>query len=325
MPANLPPQYFEAEKRFRNAASAEGKVEALEAMLAIMPKHKGTDHLQADLRRKIAKITEESERKSATSHKNFNIRKEGAGQIALVGMPNTGKSSILASLTNVQADTAEYPFTTKSPNLGMMPFENIQVQLVDMPAVNMYESRVWSNAILRNADLLAVIVDLSENPIGQAEATFEELQKIGIAPQIPGTPGFTAGMRTRKTFIIANKSDFDIDGEGAKELDNYYQGKFNFLAVSTQTKENLEELKRALFQDLDIIRVHTKSPGTKVDMTAPVVLRKGSTIKDAAEAIHKDFKYKLRYAVVWGSGKFDGQRVSSEHVLLDNDVIELHI
>jgi len=325
MPANLPPQYFEAEKRYRSAASAEEKVEALEAMLAAMPKHKGTDHLQADLRRKIAKISEEAERKYATSRKNFSVRKEGAGQIALAGMPNTGKSTILALLTNVQPEIADYPFTTKSPNVGMMPFENIQIQMVDMPALNMYESRVWSNAVLRNADLIAVVVDLSGNPVDQSEATLGEMAKIGIAPELATDDGSLAGLRTRRMFIIGNKSDIDLDGEGAKALARKFAGALDMLEVSAATKENLEELKRSLFRHLDIIRVHTKSPGAKVDLTDPVILRKGATIKDAAEAVHKDFKYKLRYAVVWGSGKFDGQRVGSEHLLQDNDVIELHI
>jgi uncharacterized protein len=325
MPANLPPQYFEAEKRFRNAATAEEKVEALEAMLAIMPKHKGTDHLQAELRHKIAKITEEAERKSATSHKNFSIRREGAGQIALVGMPNTGKSSLLALLTNVQPEIAAYPFTTKSPNVGMMPFENIQVQLVDMPAVNMYESRVWSNTVLRSADLLAIVVDLSGDPLEQVQQTLDELADIGIVPERGPDEQLTDGLRTRRAFLIGNKSDMDRGGEAALALGSKYAGRFGCLAVSTGTKENLEELKRLLFKQLNIIRVHTKSPGTKVDLTDPIILRKGATLKEAAESVHKDFKQKLRYALVWGSGKFDGQRVSSDHVLQDNDVIELHI
>jgi len=325
MPANLPPHYFEAERRFRNASTPEEKIEALEAMLAIMPKHKGTDHLQADLRHKIAKISEEAERKYATGHKNFSVRKEGAGQIAMVGMPNTGKSSLLAALTNVQPEIADYPFTTKSPNVGMMPFENIQIQLVDMPALNMYESRVWSNSILRNADLLAIVVDLSENPLEQVDATLQDLSGIGIVPETKDAEESTAGLRTRKVFLIGNKCDIDLGGEAAAELSRKYAGIFESLAVSAKTKENLEELKRLLFKRLDIIRVHTKSPGAKVDLTDPIILPKGSTLKDAAESVHKDFKQKLRYAVVWGSGKFSGQRASADHVLQDNDVIELHI
>jgi len=325
MPANLPPQYFEAEKRFRNASTPGEKVQALEAMLAIMPKHKGTDHLQADLRRKIAKITEEAERKSATSRKSFYIPKEGAGQVALVGPPNTGKSLLLASLTNVEPEVADYAFTTKSPNVGMMPFENIQVQIIDMPAVNLYESRVWSNSILRNADLLAIVVDLTDKPVAQAHMVLKELEKMAIIPEKEGSGEADTGLRTRKMFIIGNMGDLDFDGEGIKSILVKYKGLIDSIKVSAESKENLEELKRQLFSHLDIIRVHTKSPGAKVDLTDPVILRKGATVREAAEAVHKDFKARLRYAVVWGSAKFDGQRVAQGHVLRDNDIIELHI
>ncbi len=325
MPANLPPQYFEAEKRFRSATTPDEKVQALEAMLAIMPKHKGTDHLQADLRRKIARITEEAERKYATSRKAFNIPKEGAGQVALVGPPNTGKSKLLAALTKVQPEVADYPFTTKSPNVGMMPFENIQVQLVDMPAINMEEARVWSNNILRSADLLAIVVDLTDNPLNQVEATLKELEKMSIVSEVEGTDMAGTGLRARRMYIIGNVGDLDIDDEGLKALNTAYSKKLDVIRVSADSKENLEELKRQLFAHLRIIRVHTKSPGTKVDLSDPIILPQGATVKDASQQVHKDFSHKLRYAVVWGSGKFDGQRVGPEHVLKDNDIIELHI
>lgn len=325
MPANLTPQYFEAEKRFKNAVTPEEKIQALEAMLAVMPKHKGTDHLQADLRRKIARISEEAEKKFATSRKNFSIRKEGASQIALVGLPNTGKSLLLSTLTNVIPEIADYPFTTKTPNVGMMPFENIQIQIIDMPAINMYESRIWANTILRNADLLALVVDLTENPCRQVETILQELDKMGIVPDLAGAAEQAPGTRPRKMFVIGNLSDIDLDGEGYRALSEKYGQSLGVIEVSADEKHNLEELKRQLFAHLGIIRVHTKSPGARVDLSDPVILKKDSTIKDAAEAVHKDFAYKLRYAVVWGSGKFDGQRVGPEHVLKDNDIIELHI
>jgi len=325
MPANLTPQYFEAEKRFRNATTPEEKIQALEEMLAVMPKHKGTDHLQADLRRKIAKITEEAEKKYATSRKSFTIRKEGAGQIALTGLPNTGKSLLLASLTNTSPEVADYPFTTKSPNIGMMPFENIQIQIVDMPAFNMSESRIWSNSILRNADLLALVVDLTSNPVEQVEITLRELRKIGIVPANSSDETSEQGLRRQKMLIIGNLADLDLDSEGFKAITSKYAGTFTCINVSADEKTNLEELKRQLFDNLNIIRVHTKSPGAKVDLTDPIILKKGATVKDAAEAIHKDFKYKLRYSVVWGSGKFEGQRVGPDHILKDNDIIELHV
>jgi len=325
MPANLTPQYFEAERRFKSATTPEEKIQALEAMLAVMPKHKGTDHLQADLRRKIAKISEEAEKKYATSRKNFNIRREGAGQVALTGLPNTGKSLLLASLTNVKPEVAAYPFSTKSPNVGMMPFENIQIQLVDMPAINMEEARVWSNSVLRNADLLAIVVDLTNDPVRQAEATLEGLEEISVVPYKPGVDNSATGLRERRAFIIANVGDLDIDDEGINALHTRFNGLLDAIRVSAAEKQNLEELKRQIFSRLNIMRVHTKSPGAKADLTDPVILPAGATIKDAAEAVHKDFKSGLRYAVIWGSGKFDGQRVGPEHVLRDNDVIELHV
>ena len=325
MPANLTPQYFEAERRFKSATTPEEKIQALEAMLAVMPKHKGTDHLQADLRRKIAKISEEAEKKYATSRKNFNIRREGAGQVAMIGMPNTGKSLLLASLTSVRPEVADYCYTTKSPNVGMMPFENIQIQLVDMPALNMEESRVWSNTVVRNADLLAIVVDLTSDPVQQAENTLQCLEEISVVPCKAGTDYSGTGLRERRTFIIGNVGDLDIDDEGIKAVEARFGGWIDSIRVSASDKQNLEELKRQLFSRLQVMRVHTKSPGARVDLTDPVILPAGATVEEAAEAVHKDFKSGLRYAVLWGSGKFDGQRVGPDHVLHDNDIIELHV
>jgi len=325
MPANLPPQYFDAEKRYRQAKTPEEKIEALEVMLAIMPKHKGTDHLRGDLRRKIAKLTEETERRAATSRASFYIRKEGAGQVALVGLPNVGKSQLLAAVTDALPDIAEYHFTTKSPNIGMMKFENIQIQLVDTPAVTGKDSRVWLNNITRNADLIAIVVDLSNNPAEQAEATLQELENIGIVPASTDITEATIGKRQRKMIIIANKGDLDNSGDSSKQLHARYSTLFPIISISASKGNNIEVLKSGIFKALEIIRVHTKSPGQKVDLTDPVILKAGSTVKEAAEEIHKDFKSKMKYAVVWGSGKFNGQRVSQGHVLQDNDIIELHI
>ncbi|MBM4446751.1 MAG: TGS domain-containing protein [Chloroflexi bacterium] len=325
MPANLPPQYFDAEKRYRQAKTPEDKIEALEVMLAIMPRHKGTDHLYGDLRRRIAKLTEEAERKAATSRASFYIRKEGAGQVALVGLPNVGKSQLLAAVTDALPEIADYPFTTKTPNIGMMKFENIQIQLVDTPPVTGKDSRVWLNNIARNADLIAIIVDLNNRPVEQAEATLQELDNIGIVPATKETTEATIGKRQRKILIIGNKNDLDSSAASWSRLNSRYNAKFPMISVSGTEGNNLQDLKKGIFKALEIIRVHTKSPGQKPDLTDPIILKRGSTVKEAAEDIHKDFKAKLKYAVVWGSGKFDGQRVSQGHVLQDNDIIELHV
>jgi len=325
MPANLPPQYFDAEKRLRQAKTPEEKIEALEAMIAIMPRHKGTDHLYGDLRRRIDKLTEEAERRAATSRASFYIRKEGAGQVALVGLPNVGKSQLLATITDALPEIADYPFTTKSPNIGMMKLENIQIQLVDTPPVTGKDSRVWLNNVARNADLIAIVVDLSKKPVEQVETTLQELENIGIVPVSTNITEANIGKRQRKMLIIANKSDLANSDASAKQLNSRYGTQFPAISVSASEGNNIEMLKSGIFKALKIIRVHTKSPGQKVDLTDPVILKTGSTVKEAAEEIHKDFKSKMKYALVWGSGKFDGQRVGQEHILQDNDIIELHV
>ena len=284
MPANLPPQYYDAEKRYRAARTTEDKIEALETMMAIMPRHKGTDHLWGDLRRRIAKLTEEAERKAATSRASFYIRKEGAGQVALVGLPNSGKSQLLAAVTDAVPEIGDYPFTTKAPNIGMMKFENIQIQLVDTPPVTGKDSRTWLNNISRNADLIAIVADLSKSPEQQVESTLQELDGVGAVPQDTCADGLI-GKRPKKMIIVANKCDLDTLQAKWLELKTRYGSRFPMSEVSSSTGLNLKEFKQAVFQALKIIRVYTKSPGKKADLTDPIILKAGSTVKDAAEDI----------------------------------------
>lgn len=263
MPANLPPQYFEAEKRFREATIPEEKIEALETMLAIMPKHKGTDHLQADLRRRISKLSEESEKRLAISRASFYIRKEGAGQVALVGLANVGKSQLLEMLTDAIPEVGDYPFTTKSPTVGMMKFENIQIQVVDTPAVNGREARTWVNNIARNADLLALVVDLGNKPVEQVEATLQALEGVGIIPETDIVDESTIGRRQKKIVIVGNKKDLENTSASAEQLRLRYSTRFPIVISSAIDSDSLEELEKMLFKGLDIIRIHTKTPGKK--------------------------------------------------------------
>lgn len=325
MPANLPPKYFEAERHYKAASTTEEKVEALQAMLAVMPHHKGTDKLHADLRRKIAKLSEEAERKAATSRSSYYIRKEGAGQVVLLGLPNSGKSRLLCATTEALTEVADYPFTTLEPVVGMMKFENVQIQLVDMPAVTGHDSRIWINNVARNADLIAIVVDLGSDPAGQAEAILAELDGMGIVPAKGNIPAADFGVRPRKMVIVGNKYDLEGGKLNYQKLQQQYSDQLFSLKISAEKGLHMDEFKKKIFYALDIIRVHTKNPGQKADLSDPMAMKKGSTVKDAAEAVHKDFRHKLKYALVWGSGKFDGQRVSQTHVLQDNDIIELHI
>ena len=326
MPANLPPQYFEAEKRYRSAKEPEEKIAALQAMLAIMPRHKGTDKLHAGLRRKIARFSQEAERKYATARRaGFHISREGAGQIMLVGPANVGKSQLLAAVTEAVPEIAEYPFTTQTPIPGMMKFEDIQIQLVDTPPIGHKEVRVLLANALRNADIIAIVIDLSLEPISQVEAALQGLREARIEPLTDGGTQVTPGSYPRKMLIVGNKNELAGSNENWERLHLHYAKLFPLVSISAREGSSLEEFKRAIYQALNIVRVYTKTPGSKADLTDPMILEKGSTLEEAAESLHKDFYQNLKYAVVWGSGKYDGQRVSKEHVLQDGDVVEFHI
>ena len=327
MPANLPPQYFEAEKVYRQARSASEKVEALEAMLAIMPKHKGTEHLRGDLRARLAKLQEEGERKSGATRSQLNsVRKEGAGQAALVGPTNAGKSRILASLTGAAPKVANYPYTTRLPLPAMAPYENIQIQLVDLPAIDEQAALPWMRSIVRQADLLLAVVSLEADPLAELQATLAELEAMRVRPVSPERahalhdPGQPL---QRRLLVAANKLDLPSAPETLDLLRLEFGGIHRIVGISVEDGTGLEELRHGLFDALQVIRVYTRAPGHQPDLTQPVVLPREATVGDAADEIHKELGARLRYALLWGSsGKFSGQRVGRAHVLLDGDVVE---
>jgi small GTP-binding protein len=328
MPANLTPAYFEAEKRFREAKSAQEKIVALEEMLAVMPKHKGTDHLKADLRRKIARLTQESERKSGGQRASMVVPKEGAAQVVIVGLPNAGKSQLVANITKATPTVAEYPFTTQNAVPGMMEFENIKIQLVDMPPMVSGSIPFWIPPTLRRADALLIMVDLSDSPLDQLVDISMQLEemRIGIGKEKPEEePGWT----WKKAIIIGNKLDLaeanGTAGDDLQALQDEYEDMVRVLGISAKNDTGLEDLRLKVFEVLDIIRVYTKTPGQKPDLTDPIILKRGSTLADAAEDVHKDFLAKLKFARLWGSGKHDGVMVKRDHILEDGDVIELHM
>ena len=324
MPANLPPQYFSAEKRYREAKDPREKIEALELMLAIMPKHKGTDHLRADLRRRIARTTTEAERAAAKKGYSYRIRKEGAGQVALVGLPNVGKSRLLGALTEASPEVGNYPFTTRNAMPGMMKFENVQIQLVDSNPINDQNARTWLPSLLRSCDAILLVVDLSDNPLQQMDATVGMLREFKIVLGT-GKEQLDEGIIKQSTLVIANKNDVAGAAEKYKLLSKKLAENLPSISVSTETGASLEDLRRQVFNILNIVRVYTKPRSGKADFNDPVILNTGELVEDFAQAVHKDFRRKLKYANIWGSGKYDGQRVSRDYVLQDGDTLELHI
>lgn len=325
MPANLPPEYFEAEKRFREAATPQEKVVALEELIATVPKHKGTDKLRADLRRRLAQLREEAARRKKSGKGDlYTVEKQGAAQIALTGFANSGKSSILKCMTNANPVIADFPVSTVMPLSGMMPFEDIQFQLVDLPPIGNESTDGWVSGVLRVSDLLLLVADLSRDPDLQVELLIEQLRKWGIRlPERSGSPGECAACKP--VVIAANKSDLTSAQEDLRRLKEKYATLYPIVAVSSATKAGLEELRMALFENSRVIRVYSKEPGKEPDRAAPFVLPSGSTVLDLAEMIHRDFLSNLKYACIWGSAKFEGQRVQKDYVLHDRDIVEYHL
>jgi small GTP-binding protein len=324
MPANLTPQYLEAEKNFRMAKTPLEKIAALEEMLAVMPKHKGTDHLRAELRTRIAKLTQSLDKKTATQRASMMIEKAGAAQVAVIGMPNSGKSQIVSRVTKATPKVADYPFTTHNAIPGMMNFENIQIQLIDTPPLTEQPPEWWHLNIIRRADGLIIVVDLADEPVFQIETISHVLEEKRIYPgQGNGREDAEAPTMHKKTLVVGNKADLDKDGKGYRELLDKYGETLPVTAISALS-EDLDEFRLSVFRTLDIIRVYTKTPGSKPDMDDPIVLETGSTLEEAAASVHKDFTKNLKYARIWGSGKHDGVMVKRDHVLQDGDIIELH-
>lgn len=324
MPANLPPEYYEAEKRFKEATNPKDKVAALEELISTVPKHKGTDKLRADLRRKLSQLREEAVRKKKSGKGDlYTVEKQGAAQVALVGFANSGKSSVLKTLTNANPVIADYPMSTVAPLSGMMPFEDIQFQLVDLPPIGNESTDGWVSGILRNADLLILVLDLSEDAGAQADLLVELLAEWNIPVLKKG--GEKREPVSRPVILIVNKTDLPGGEEGSKRVRERYGDLYPVIGISTLRKEGIEELRGAIFGNSRIIRVYSKEPGKEPDMGMPFVLPAGSSVLDLAEKIHKDFLKDLKYACIWGSAKFEGQRVQRDYVLHDRDVVEYHL
>jgi hypothetical protein len=328
MPANLTPQYLDAEKRFRQAKSPAERISALEEMLALIPKHKGTEKMQADLKRRLSKAREEAQKKGKVGARGLtsHVPREGAGQIVMVGPPNSGKSILLARLTNAEPEIAAYPFTTRKPLPGMMEFENIKMQLVDLPPIAPDWTEGWVFALIRNADLTLVVVDLANDEVlDQVEQVKRQLaeHKIRLVGQAAAWSPEEA-IAEKRAMLVGNKEDVDGAKERAALLSEFYAADWPTLTVSATSGSNLEALRRALYDGLGIVRVYTKSPGKKSTLEAPFVLKQGATVLDVAQAVHKDIAAGLKFAKIWGLDKFDGQRVTRDYIVQDGDVIELH-
>jgi ribosome-interacting GTPase 1 len=328
MPTNLPPEYYHAEDRFREATTPQDKIERLRELISTVPKHKGTERLRGMLKKRLARLRDSAQSRKGTSRHSsvFSIGKEGAGQVAVIGPANTGKSSLVAALTNATPEVADYPYTTWTPTPGMMEFEDVQVQLIDTPPLDDEHKEPELINLIRRADLLLLVIDLQGAAIQGLEDTIAVLRERRIAP---------AHLRERfdgderVTFVpllvVVNKCDDEELCQDFEVLRELLGTDYDFVPVSALTGRNALVLRRAVFEALEVIRVYSKPPNQQPDTSRPFVLPRESTVEEMAAKVHQDFYHQLKSARVWGSGAFDGQMVGRDHVLRDGDIVELRL
>ncbi len=313
MPANLSPDYMDAERDYKSAQTSHEKIAALERMLATIPKHKGTEKMQADIKHRLAQARKDSQKKGAAHSTPFYlVRREGAGQVALIGPPNSGKSQLVAALTHAHPEVADYPFTTRLPLPGMMKYQDVQIQLLDLPPLADEFNEPWLPQVLRSATMGVLVVDAGDAEVlDQIESIAAYLEQWRVpAPKL----------------LVANKRDLDTDGGNFAALADLYGARYRMLPVSALTGDNLDAFARAVFESLAIVRIYTKAPGKKAELHSPYVLRRGQTVLDAAQHVHKDFAEHLKFARLFRiEGGHDGLMVERTHVLEDQDILEFHL
>jgi hypothetical protein len=329
MPANLTPQYHKAEEEYKRAQTPEEKLEGLKKMWALLPKHKGTDKMQAELKAKISAAKDEVEggRKAAKKGISHKIPRDGAGQIMLLGAPNCGKSQILASLTAAHPEVAPYPFTTHAPQPGMMRWHDVQVQLIDTPPITADYLESYLPGMIRSADAVLLVLDLSlDEGIEQADELLRRLEEAKV--RLTGRPApETANelVADKRSLLVANKIDTPEASDRLAMVRELYGERFEILAVSATGGDAMEELRDRSYQLLNVVRVYTKAPGKPADRQRPFTSPAGSNVLDVARLVHRDIAEQLKFARIWGKGVFDGQTVGREHVVHDGDLLELHV
>ena len=299
MPINAHPDYIYAEKEFLNAENNEEKLRAMEKMVSLVPKHKGAENLRAQLKLRYKKLKEKiaTEKKSKRGSRT-GIKKEYM-QAVIIGKTSTGKSSLLSLLTNAHPEVADYNFTTKVPVVGMMDYNGISIQLIEVPAI---ESEYYDRGVANSADsVLILIIDLSQ--IQEIEKKLDKFRG--------------------KKIILFNKIDLLSENDKRKISATLQSKKYHFQLISTKTEEGINQMKEKLFQSFGKIRVYTKQPNEKQKARKPIILSPESIVKDVAEKILKGFSSKIKETRIWGpSSKYQGQVVGLQHKVKDLDVVE---
>lgn len=326
MPANLTQQYYAAEEAYKQASTYEEKLAALEEMLATVPKHKGTEKIQAEIKKRLSRMRKEGGQGQGSGSRQedpFSIESQGAGQVLLLGPPNSGKSALVQALTNAKTEPTEYPFATVLPIPGMMAYEDTAIQLVDTPPYVADAVPGNFGSAIRNAHLLALVLDLTDqDSVDHLVSMLDYLREKRILRE-EAPPGVRA-LTCDKLLILGNKADSADYQEMVGLIEELVPDCPTLLPVSAVTGYNLDQFRALAFERLQVIRVYTKRPGKEPDLARPFILPAGSTVSDLAEFIHKDLADNLKTAKVWGSSKFDGQAVNHDYTLADRDIVELN-
>ena len=324
MSANLTPEYDKAEQRFREATTDAEKLEGLRGMLRAVPKHKGTEKMQADLKRRISVFSKASQKKGAKRGPDpFHVPKGGAGQVVLIGAPNAGKSMLVSATTNATVKVAEYPYTTAVPVPGMWPYEDVQIELVDTPPLTAEHVPPGLMGTIRAADIVAVVVDAAE-ALEQSDMVLTELEQRGVTLRTSPISEFGEEPGGQMPgLVVVNKIDL-CPAEDVAAFGELFTGEQKVLPVSAASGEGLDRLLAELWRLLALIRVYTKQPGKAPSMDKPFALPVGSTVEDLARGIHRELPETMKFARIWGDGHFAGQQVHRTEALRDRDVVEIH-
>ncbi|MCR4335408.1 MAG: TGS domain-containing protein [archaeon] len=352
MTINASIEFDKAKDKYDAAETQSEKLAALQEMRSTAPTHKASEKLRAEISGKIAKLKKEMEKQKIQAKKSsghsINIKKEGDGQITILGLPNSGKSYLLKELTGVDVEIAPYPFTTSKPEVGMLDYKGAKIQLVEVPAIIKDASKGKANgtkllSLARNSD--ATIITYANEE--EKEIVVKELKNSGIVvnrkkPEISIKHSQYKGITiSGKQFLKMSLKEFssvlkslgihsasvllkeDTTLEKLSEvLDDTIEYR-NCLFLKKGEYHEKEKLKEDIFLLLEKIIIYTKRPGHDPDYKDPLVLKNGSTITEVAEVVHKDIAKHLKYARVWGSSKFEGQRVSKDYKLKTEDVVEI--
>lgn len=331
MALNLTPQYHDADAKYRAAKTSEDKLAALEEMWRELPKHKSSEKMQAELKKKLSAARaaiQKGSKKSGGRVDPFSIPKAGAGQFVLIGPPNCGKSSIVGALTKAHVKIADFPFATPLPLPGMVTFEDIKFGLVDTPPITAEHVAPGFAGLWRSADVLLLVADLSSDAVlDDAEMCLNHLsaKNIELTDNAAGKLSQAPGAMQKKTgILLANKLDAPAAGDNLELLREFFAARVRIEPLSTHDEADVARLPRLFFDLLGVIRVYAKPPGKKVERIDPFVLQAGATVNDMARKVHRGMAEHVKSARIWGQAVFDGQNVQLDHVLHDKDTVELH-